>query len=146
VARFFLGDSKDKSLKVGGGFAPDTSGGGFIPGFEEGIDQGTTFANVVTSKGLGTRDISGLSAQQQAAVLRSIALQEETDRLRKAREATAAARAAATGGLSTSERIVINVNAASVIDEEGFSRAVTDALNNSTFRGTNGANNLVNAG
>jgi hypothetical protein len=143
VARFFLGDSKDKSLKVGGGFAPDTSGGGFVPGFEEGINEGFTVANVVTSKGLGTRDISGLSAQQQAAVLRSIALQEETERLRKAREAIAAARAAATGGLSTSERIVINVNAASVIDEEGFSRAVTDALNNSTFRGTNGASNLV---
>jgi hypothetical protein len=147
VTRFFFGDSSgSKSLKAGGSFEPDTSSSGFIPGFEEGIDQGTTLANVVTSKGLGTRDISGLSAQQQAAVLRSIALQEETDRLRKAREATAAARAAATGGLSTSERIVINVNAASVIDEEGFSRAVTDALNNSTFRGTNGANNLVNAG
>ena len=145
VTRFFFGDSKDKSLKVGGGFEPDTSGGGFVPGFQEGIDEGFTVANVVTSKGLGTRDISGLSAQQQAAVLRSIALQEETERLRKARETTAAARAAATGGLSTSERIVINVNAASVIDEEGFSRAVTDALNNSTFRGTNGASNLIPA-
>jgi hypothetical protein len=49
----------------------------------------------------------------------------------------------ATGGLTTAERVVINVNAASIIDEEGFSRAVSDALNNSTFRGTNGASNLV---
>ena len=48
-----------------------------------------------------------------------------------------AARLAAQGG------ITINVNAASVIDEEGFSRAVSDALNNSTYRGTNGASNLV---
>ena len=48
-----------------------------------------------------------------------------------------AARLAAQGG------ITINVNAPSVIDEEGFSRATANALNNSTFRGTNGAANLV---
>jgi hypothetical protein len=35
--------------------------------------------------------------------------------------------------------VVINVNAPSVIDEEGFSRAVILALNNSTNRGTTGA-------
>jgi hypothetical protein len=39
--------------------------------------------------------------------------------------------------------VIINVNAPSVIDEEGFSRATANALNNSTFRGTNGASNLV---
>jgi len=39
--------------------------------------------------------------------------------------------------------VVINVNAPSVIDEEAFSRATANALNNSTFRGTNGASNLV---
>jgi hypothetical protein len=38
---------------------------------------------------------------------------------------------------------VINVNAASMMDEEGFTRAATSALNNSTYRGTNGASNLV---
>lgn len=32
--------------------------------------------------------------------------------------------------------ITINVNAPSVIDEQGFSNAVVDALNNSTYRGT----------
>jgi hypothetical protein len=48
-----------------------------------------------------------------------------------------AARLAAQGG------ITINVNAPSIIDEEGFSRATANALNNSTFRGTNGAANLV---
>jgi hypothetical protein len=48
-----------------------------------------------------------------------------------------AARLAAQGG------ITINVNAPSIIDEEGFSRATANALNNSTFRGTNGASNLV---
>jgi hypothetical protein len=35
--------------------------------------------------------------------------------------------------------VVINVNAPSVIDEEGFTRAVIIALNNSTNRGTTGA-------
>jgi hypothetical protein len=48
-----------------------------------------------------------------------------------------AARLAAQGG------ITINVNAPSIIDEEAFSRATANALNNSTFRGTNGASNLV---
>jgi hypothetical protein len=79
----------------------------------------------------------------QAAILRREELKAETARLDAARAAAAAARLAATGGLSTAERIVINVQAASVIDEEGFSRAVTDALNNSYYRGTLGAGALV---
>jgi hypothetical protein len=121
-----------------------TINGGTINGGTDG-DVGGGTPVIVTSKQGGTRDISGLSLAQQAAVLRSIALQEETERLRKARAAAAAARAAATGGLSTAERIIINVNSASVIDEEGFSRAVTDALNNSYYRGTSGAGALVTA-
>ena len=46
------------------------------------------------------------------------------------------------GGFRQAEErgnVVINVNAPSVIDEEGFSRAVILALNNSTNRGTTGA-------
>lgn len=38
--------------------------------------------------------------------------------------------------------IIVNVNAPSVIDEEGFTRAVILALNNSTNRGTTGAGDL----
>jgi hypothetical protein len=38
--------------------------------------------------------------------------------------------------------VTINVNAPSVIDEEGFTRAVIIALNNSTNRGTTGAGDL----
>jgi hypothetical protein len=38
--------------------------------------------------------------------------------------------------------VVINVNAPSAIDEEGFTRAVILALNNSTNRGTGGGGNL----
>jgi large-conductance mechanosensitive channel len=39
--------------------------------------------------------------------------------------------------------VVINVNSPSIIDEEGFTRALNDAQNNSFFRGTGGATNLV---
>jgi hypothetical protein len=42
-------------------------------------------------------------------------------------------------------KIEINVNAPSIIDEEGFKRATVDAFNNSFYRGTNGATNLVTA-
>jgi len=40
------------------------------------------------------------------------------------------------------DNVIINVNAPSVIDEEGFTRAVVLALNNSTNRGTTGAGDL----
>jgi len=36
-------------------------------------------------------------------------------------------------------QVVVNVNAPSAIDQEGFSRAVVDALNQSTYRGTGGS-------
>lgn len=39
--------------------------------------------------------------------------------------------------------ITINVNAPSVIDEQGFSNAVIDALNNSAYRGTGGSGRFV---
>jgi len=141
VTRFFFGDSNDKSLKVGTGFdagstADTGAGGGFGGG-------GGVFAPSPDSPTFTGAPLEAYSPAMQAAILRREELKAETERLRQARETAAAARTAATGGLSTAERIVINVNAASVIDEEGFSRAVTDALNNSTFRGTNGGSNLV---
>jgi hypothetical protein len=143
VTRFFFGDDNSKGLKAGG-VLDDTKSPVVPPTFFPTGPTGPTGPPViVTSKGLGTRDISGLSLQQQAAVLRSIELQAETDRLRQARESAAAARLVETGGLSTAERITINVNAPTVIDQEGFSRAVTDALNNSFYRGTLGAGALA---
>ena len=39
--------------------------------------------------------------------------------------------------------VTINVNAPSIINEEGFTRAINEAQNNSFFRGTGGATNLV---
>ena len=44
---------------------------------------------------------------------------------------------------STQPTVVINVNSPSIIDEEGFTRALNNAQNNSFFRGTGGATNLV---
>jgi hypothetical protein len=143
VTRFFFGDSNDKSLKVGAGFdMGDTgsAGGGFDTGFG---NAGGVFAPSPDSPTFTGAPLSAYSPAMQAAILRREELKAETERLRQAREAAAAARSAATGGLSTSERIVINVNSASVIDEEGFNRAIVSALNNSTFRGTNGPGSLV---
>jgi hypothetical protein len=143
ITRFFFGDSNDKSLKAGG--LLDQSREPIVPPtfFPTGPTGPAGPPNIVTSKFGGTRDIGGLSAAQQAAVLRSIELQAETERLRQAREKAAEARLIQTGGLSTAERITINVNAPTVIDQEGFSRAVTDALNNSFYRGTLGAAGLA---
>jgi hypothetical protein len=142
VTRFFFGDSNDKSLKAGVGFDAGTPVDTGSTGFGGG---GGVFAPSPDSPTFTGAPLSAYSPAMQAAILRREELKAETERLRQAREDRAAARTAATGGLSTAERIVINVNAASVIDEEGFSRAVTDALNNSTFRGTNGASNLIPA-
>ena len=138
VTRFFFGDSNDKSLKAGVGFdagTPDEPSGGFN-------SPGGVFAPSGDSPTFTGAPLSAYSPAMQAAILRREELKAETERLNAARAAAAAARSAATGGLSTSERIVINVNAASLIDEEGFKRAAVDALNNSFYRGTNGASGL----
>lgn len=147
VTRFFFGDSNDKSLKVGTGFdAGSTMDTGAGSGGGGGGVAGTgvpTFLGGDDPRTFTGAPLSAFSVGMQAAILRKNELVAETARMRAERDAVAAARLAATGGLSTAERITINVNAPSVIDEEGFSRAVSDALNNSTFRGTNGASNLV---
>jgi len=143
VTRFFFGGggASGASFTTGGGgesqglvFGGEDGSGGRVGG------AGTPI--IVTSKQGGTRDISSISPAQQAAVLRSIALQEETERLRQARAAAAAARAAATGGLSTAERITINFNGITT-DPEGTARTIVDTLNNSYYRGTSGAGALV---
>ena len=144
VTRFFFGDSNDKSLKVGTGFdsgsTMDTGAGG-VGGI---AGAGTpTFLGGNDPRTFTGAPLEAFSPGMQAAILRKNELVAETSRLRKAREDAAAARLAATGGLSTAERIVINVNGPSIIDEEGFSRAINEAQNNSFFRGTGGAANLV---
>jgi hypothetical protein len=151
ITRFFFGsgNASGASLTTGADsqglvFGGEDGSGGQITsgGFQTGTPT-SIFAPDPNSPTFTGAPLSAYSPAMQAAILRREELKAETERLRQAREAAAIARTAATGGLSTAERIVINVNAPSVIDEEGFSRAVTDALNNSTFRGTNGASNLL---
>lgn len=144
ITKFFFGDSNDKSLKVGVQFDSGATGGGFSGGStSSGTSGTTTFLGGNDPRTFTGAPLEAFSPGMQAAILRKNELVAETERLRKARADAAVARLAETGGLSTSERIVINVNSASVIDEEGFNRAVVDALNNSFYRGTLGAGALV---
>jgi hypothetical protein len=146
VTRFFGGitgasfETDSKSLRFSGedGSGGQITGGGFQTGTPTSI-----FAPNPNSPTFTGAPLEAYSPAMQAAILRREELKAETERLRQAREAAAIARTAATGGLSTAERIVINVNSASIIDEEGFNRAVVDALNNSYYRGTNGPGSLV---
>ena len=132
VTRFFFGgDDGSKGLKAGG-FIDDSKAPGSPTFFPTGPTGPGGPPLIVTSKGLGTRDISGLSAQQQAAVLRSIELQAETERLRQAR-----------AGNITPKTSNITVNVSGAIDPEGTARTLVDTLNNAFYRGTGGANNLV---
>lgn len=72
------------------------------------------------------------------AVARTEELKQETEAIRQRIQARK------TGVLdaTTSSNVIINVNSASVIDQEGFSRAVVDALNIAADRGTGGTSAL----
>ena len=135
VTRFFFGDSNDKSLKAGVGFDAGT------PIESPGFGVGNGFMPSGVSPTFTGAPVEAYSPAMQAAILRREELKAETERLRQAREAAAAARLTATGGLSTSERITINVSGA--IDPEGTARTIVDTLNNSYYRGTLGAGALV---
>lgn len=139
VTRFFFGDSNDKSLKAGVGFDTGANDGGFGGGFT-GTGTGTTFLGGNDPRTFTGAPLEAFSPGMQAAILRKNELAAETERLRAAREAAAAARSAATGGLSTADRITINVSGA--IDPEGTARTIVDTLNNSYYRGTGGATSL----
>jgi hypothetical protein len=142
VTRFFFGDSGDKSLKAGVGFDSGASDGNFGGGFAGTNGTGTTtFLGGNDPRTFTGAPLEAFSPGMQAAILRKNELAAETERLRAAREAAAAARLAATGGLSTADRITINVSGA--IDPEGTARTIVDTLNNSYYRGTLGAGALV---
>ena len=141
VTRFFFGDSNDKSLKAGVGFDTGANDGGFGGGFTgTGTGTSTTFLGGNDPRTFTGAPLEAFSPGMQAAILRKNELAAETERLRKARADAAAARLAATGGLSTADRITINVSGA--IDPEGTARTIVDTLNNSYYRGTGGATSL----
>jgi len=141
VTRFFGGGDNSKSLTVSGSGSEGLVvgvGGGFDTGTGTGTGTGTTG---IISSATGI-DVGVYSAAMQAAIIRRDELKAETARLNEARAAAAAARLAQTGGLSTATVVNQYFNAV-VADTEAAARAVTDVLNNSTNRGTNGAANLV---
>jgi len=143
VTNFFGGGDGSKGLKAGGFIPPvetppvGPSGGGVINPkdfFYDPNGDPRTFTGA---------PLEAFSGGMQAAILRKNELVAETERLRNAREAAAAARVAATGGLSTSERITINMGV--VGDPESAARTIIDVLNKSQARGTGGAGLLVGA-
>ena len=134
-----LFDGGAKGLKASVPF-PDEIGGGVTldTGFGGG---GGTFAPSADSPTFTGAPLSAYSPAMQKAILNREALKAETERLRNERAANAAARSTATGGLSTAERITINMGI--VGDPEGAARAVVDVLNRSAARGGGGFNGLV---
>jgi hypothetical protein len=120
--------------KITGGGTTGGTTGGIVGGTTGGTTANTILneaASTVTKAAVATKAIAGaFTDSQNTARLLAQGGGGFTD-------SQNAARLAAQGG------ITINVNAPSIIDEEAFSRATTNALNNSTFRGTNGASNLV---
>ena len=143
VTRFFGGGDNSKGLRVGGSedLGMDTGGGTTGGGFDTGM-PGDTFSPGADPFTFTGAPLSSYSPAMQAAILRREQLKADTERLRAQREAAAAARLEATGGLSTADRINITVNGA--IDAEGTARTIVNVLNDSFYRGTGGAGALAN--
>jgi len=146
ITRFFFGDSNDKSLKASVSFdATATTDTGSTTMTDSGFQtapSGAAFNPGADPYTFTGAPLSAYSPAMQAAILRREQLKAETERLRAAREAAAAARESATGGLSTAERITINVNGA--IDPEGTARTIVETMNNSYYRGGGGgADSLI---
>ena len=142
VTRFFGGGDDGKGLRAGGAEFDPTLDGGMGGGGGGGV-AGTgvpTFLGGNDPRTFTGAPLEAFSIGMQAAILRREELKADTERLRNKRDADAAARLAATGGLSTAERINITVNGA--IDAEGTARTIVNVLNDSVFRGTGGAGAL----
>jgi phage-related protein len=139
----FFDDGKSKGLKASVNFDVEDTGV-TSPTFDNGFQTGTptsVFKPSPDSPTFTGAPLEAYSPAMQAAILRREELKAETERLRAKREDAAAARAEATGGKSTAERITINMGI--VGDPEGAARAVVDVLNRSAARGGGGYNALV---
>jgi hypothetical protein len=141
VTNFFDGGN-DKSLKAKVSFDAPIAGGefetGIVSGSGDSFGRSTQLYPVDPNSPTFTgAPLEAYSPAMQAAILRREELKAETERLRKARETAAAARLESTGGLSTSERIVVNMGI--VGDPESAARTIIDVVNKSQARGTLGA-------
>lgn len=143
ITNFFSGNN-DKSLKATVDFSAggtDTSGGGMDTGFQTAAPDSVfnPGADPYTFTGA---PLSAYSPAMQQAILDREAAKAQTAELNVARAAAAKARLAKTGGVSTADRITINVQGA--IDPEGTARTIVETLNNSYYRGGGGgADSLV---
>ena len=144
VTRFFFGDSNDKSLKASVSFdATATTDTGIVSGSGDSFGTSTQMYPVDPNSPTFTGvPLSAYSPAMQQAILDREAAKARTAELNAARAKAAADRLAATGGLSTAERITINVNGA--IDPEGTARTIVETMNNSYYRGGGGgADSLI---
>jgi len=144
LTRFFFGDSNDKSLKASVNFdATATSDSGSTTVVDSGFQTaspGAGFNPNADSPTFTGAPLSAYSKAMQQAILDREAAKARTAELNAARAKAAEDRLAATGGLSTADRITINVSGA--IDPEGTARTIVNTLNDSYYRGTNGAGSL----
>ena len=125
-----------KGLLAGGMIAPSGSLANEFMGAE--VPDNNPFFNFNGQMVRGVIDLSGISDAEAAF------RQNEVLEFRAKNPGRLGPEPINTPG--TASNITINVNAPSIIDEEGFTRALNNAQNNSFFRGTGGATNLVGIG
>ena len=123
----------ETTFAVGG--APGAiSGGNFQTSAEKAQLAASQAAGLAEAKIIVAGQAKGLTANESLAMAATASMTDINAR-------TMAIRA---GEQTISpSTVVINVNAPSIINEEGFTRAINEAQNNSFFRGTGGATNLV---
>jgi len=107
------------------------------------ISGGTTPGTISPS---GSSGGGGISTAASSAAAATTAITGAANDAKNAARLTAQGSGAFNDAQNQARLVTVNVNAPSIIDEEAFSRAIIDALNNSTFRGTNGASNLIGTG
>lgn len=138
-------------INAGGGGSGGGGSGGGGQGTGSNIELEGTLGGpkVYTARGRKILVPAGLNETDAQAYADGIAARaDRTDELInttaeiRARIAARKAGNANTDSTATTGNVTINVNAPTVIDEEGFTRAVVSALNNSTNRGTTGAGDL----
>jgi hypothetical protein len=95
--------------------------------------------------GVGAAAGGGVAAASNAAALAAAGYVRltpvDTDAYGVRNEGVAAAAAASAAAAATGTTINVTVNGA--LNAEGTARTIVDTLNNSFYRGTGGANNLV---
>jgi hypothetical protein len=130
-----------------GGFTGGSIGGGGGGGSSTALAAEAAKAAAIAAKAAAEAESklvagafdSGLSGTQSLAAIEAISNRPFAFGTSGVNTNTLAGIMAASGQPS----VVINVNSPSIIDEEGFTRALNNAQNNSFYRGTGGATNLV---